>query len=129
MSKIGVNRQLENDPTGKRMKVTHRTSSATLKPAQTGGIFTNLSADGAITYSLPAGARTGDVYHFHIRTAQELRIDTEDATHQIIDVSLAPAAGEYITANAAGEHISVVYHGSGKWYAFDKAGTWTEETP
>ena len=127
MSKHNVNRQLETDPTGKRRKVTHRTSSVTLKPAQTGGIFTNLSATGTITYSLPAGARTGDTYEFHVRTAQELRVDVEDATHQIIQTGIAPAAGAYVTANAAGESATMTYHGSGIWMASNISGTWTAE--
>lgn len=129
MSDYQVQQYLASKPSPKRSKVQTRTADLTLKPKDSGNIITNTGASGAVTITLPAGRRVGDNYKFRVNAAQELRIDPGLPTDSIVVLGLSPSAGEYITANAAGEHIDLEYIGGGQWFASNIGGTWTEETP
>lgn len=129
MSDYNTQQYLANKQSPKRVKVLTRTSDLTLKPKDTGSVINNTGAAGAVTITLPAGARIGDNFKFRVNAAQELRIDPGLATHSIVVAGLSPSAGEYITANAAGEYIDLEFIGSLTWIASNVGGTWTEESP
>jgi hypothetical protein len=92
--------------------------------ADNGKHFTNEGAGAAITFALPA-ATVGQWYRFHVKATQELRIDPNGTETIALDTGVQQAAGAYITANAIGEHITVVCVKAGEWDTEDPTGTWT----
>lgn len=118
---------LWREQTQKRDRVFNQTGDKTLKPSQTGSFITNFGAAGTITITLPAGRRVGDRFTFAVMAAQQLRIDPGVATDTIFINGAEQAAGKYIVADALNESVTVVYTGSGNWFAIDAEGTWTVE--
>ena len=129
MSDYTTQTYLSNKPSPKRKKVYTRPSDLTLKPKDTGCVVNNTGASGAITVTLPAGARIGDCFEIMVNAAQEIRVDPGLSTDSIVLTGLSPSAGEYVTANAAGEYATFTYIGNSTWFASNIGGTWTEETP
>lgn len=129
MSDYQVQQYLANKQSPDRDVVLTRTSDLTLKPKDTGAIINNTGATGAVTITLPAGARIGNKFKFRVNAAQELRIDPGLPTDSIVLSGLSPSAGEYVTANAAGEYVDLEYIGNNTWFASNIGGTWTEESP
>lgn len=105
-----------------------KTAAYTVVAGQdTGKLFTNEGAGGAITFTLPA-AVLGDRYGFHVMAAQELRIDPNGTETSGLPSSGAQgAAGKYLTANAVGEWIELICVKAGQWQVQGYAGTWEHE--
>lgn len=106
-----------------------KTASFTLTSHMSGATCTNLGASGAIAFSLPAAPIANTLFHFYVQAAQELRIDPGASDKILYLAALAPADGEYVTANAAGEWVTLKANSAGDWLAQGYGGTWTEETP
>lgn len=103
------------------------TASDTLTVNETGTVHTNTGASGAITLTLPA-ATVGLHYKFYVGAAQELRIDPNGTeTISLPSTGVAGAAGKYLTANAAGETVSIFCPVAGTWAVLGYTGTWTSE--
>lgn len=103
-----------------------KTSDYTVTDNDTGKVFTNQGAGGAITFALPA-ATVGQWYRFVVKAAQELRIDPNGTETIALDTGVQQAAGKYITANAIGERISVECVKAGEWETTEAVGTWGAE--
>ena len=103
-----------------------KTADYTVTVNDNGKTFTNTGAAGAVTFALPP-ATVGLRYQFWVKAAQELRIDPNGTETIALDTGVQQAAGKYITANAVGEHISVLCVKAGEWDTADPTGTWTAE--
>lgn len=103
------------------------TANRTVLAAESGMIFTNVGASGAVTFALPP-ATVGLNYKFRVGAAQELRIDP-DGTEQISlpSTGVPGAAGKYLVADADGETVNLVCTKTGQWSVFGHTGTWTAE--
>lgn len=77
--------------------------------AHSGRIITNAGAAGAITLSLREYLPAGNPYRFRVEAAQALRIDTYDATDQIIGTT---AAGVRAICSTLGEECEVYFVGT-----------------
>lgn len=97
-----------------------------LNPSDHAKIFTNEGAAGAITFALPA-ATVGQRYGFHVKAAQELRIDPNGTETIALPTGVQQAAGKYITANAIGEYIRILCVKAGEWDVEADVGTWGAE--
>jgi len=100
------------------------TSDDTLTEHETGSVYSNLGATGAVTLTLPTVTKAGIKFTFAVQAAQELRVDPGTAT--IRDDS-GQTADKYKSANAIGECLQIISDSDGDWYTIAKYGTWTEE--
>lgn len=90
-----------------------------------GKTFSNEGASGAITFALPA-ATVGQWYRFVVMAAQELRIDPNGTeTIALPSTGAQGSAGAYITADAAGENVTIQCVKAGQWQVMGYIGTWT----
>jgi hypothetical protein len=93
-------------------------------------VFGTVGAGGAVTFSLPA-ATVGQRYSFLVGAAQELRIDPNGTeTISLPETGVQGAAGKYLTANAAGEYLTLECIIAGTWTAIAgtlASGVWTAE--
>ncbi len=102
-------------------------AAATLTPALSGGIISNLGAVAAIAFGLPP-AVPGLEFIFLVEVAQELRVDpylTE--TVAVPSTGVQGAAGKYMGADAIGEKVHYVCVSAGTWDVVSYSGTWTVE--
>lgn len=105
--------------------ITAQTTGTTLSGSNTGQIYSNEGAGGAITLTLPTSAAQGTVYTFMVATAANLVIQAPASETIRIGASVSSAAGT-ATNGAVGSAITLVKLTSNSWYA--KAapnGTWT----
>lgn len=109
---------------GIKKSVEAHTGDDTLTEAESGSVHSNLGASATVTLTLPASAAAGTIFSFAVQAAYELRVDPGAAT--IRDDS-GQAAGQYKSANAIGECITLVADSNGDWAVTAKSGTWTEE--
>jgi hypothetical protein len=101
------------------------TADKTVSAAETGMTFTTIGAAGTVVFSLPAATK-GLKYRFFVGAAQELRIDPNGTeTIALPSTGAQSAAGAYLTANAAGENVTVECVTDGQWEVFAYIGTWT----
>jgi len=108
--------------------VTTKTANYTVTANDSGTSFNTQGASGAVTFALPA-ATAGLWYRFHVGAAQELRIDPNGSEKIALPSTGAPgAAGKYISADAAGESVSIVCIKTGEWWVESYIGTWTQES-
>lgn len=108
------------------LDLTSKTANYTVTRDEVGRVFTNTSASGAITFSLPA-AENGLQYYFVVQAAQELRIDPNGTeTISLPSTGVPGSAGKYLTANAIGESVHLVAVGT-NWVVMGYTGTWTAE--
>lgn len=107
--------------------VVHKTADATLTRAQSGTLFTNLGASGAIALTLPQDAEQGDFFHFTVAAAQELRIDPGAAGAVYIS-GAKQTDNKYISADDECESVELVCIGNNDWLARHVTGTWTVES-
>ncbi|MBP7570781.1 MAG: hypothetical protein KBA95_12040 [Acidobacteria bacterium] len=106
--------------------VAAKTAAYTVTAADNGTTFTNAGASGAVTFTLPP-ATVGLWYRFVVKAAQELRIDPSGTETISLATGVQQAAGKYITADAAGERISVECVAAGVWETAEAVGTWGVE--
>ena len=94
-----------------------------------GIVWTNIGDADVITFTLPAGA-SGYKVTFVRHAAFELRVDP-NASDKILDASLAPVDGEYVTTNTGSEFatLTLTCLSTADWVVTSRTGTWTEETP
>ena len=101
---------------------------ATLTPALSGGVISNLGASAAAVFALPP-AVAGLDYTFVVEVAQELRIDPNGTeTIALPSSGVQGAAGKYLTADAIGEKVRLVCISAGTWDVEHYSGTWTAES-
>ena len=104
-----------------------KTANYTATTSDTGKIFTNTGASGAVTITLPA-ATVGLNYRFAVGAAQQLRIDPNGTeTISLPSTGVPGAAGKYLVADAVGETVHLVCAIAGNWAVFGYTGTWTAE--
>jgi hypothetical protein len=106
--------------------VSAKTANYTVTTSDVGTTFTNAGASAAVTFALPA-ATVGLWYRFVVKAAQELRIDPNGSETISLATGVQQAAGKYITADAAGERISVECVAAGVWETSEAVGTWGVE--
>ena len=104
---------------GTLKRVSPKTANHTVLATETGMVFTNLGASGAITFALPA-ATVGLSYRFYVAATQQLRIDPNGS-----EIITGGTAGQYYWADAIGEQIELLCIEAGKWAVLNKEGTWT----
>ena len=104
-----------------------KTAAYTVLASEVGDVFDTTGAAGTVLFSMPA-AVAGMKYRFRVGAAQELRIDPNGTeTISLPSSGVAGAAGKYLTANAAGETISIECVTGGTWNVFGYTGTWAAE--
>lgn len=104
-----------------------KTADYTVLASESGDVFDTTGAAAAVTFAMPA-AVAGMKYRFRVGAAQELRIDPDGTeTISLPSTGVAGAAGKYLTANAAGESVSIECVTGGTWTVFGYTGTWTAE--
>ena len=121
-------RLVEPEPSGDRYGAIV-TADATLTAAQlrAGVVVSNKGATGAVVVTLPA-ALPGMRLTAIVETAQELRLNPQDdETIALPSTAVQGAAGKYITADAATEHVNLVCVTAGDWSVAGYSGTWTAE--
>jgi hypothetical protein len=108
--------------------VVTKTASYTIQAAESGTIFTNTGATGAITFTLPV-ATPGLRYSFVVGVAQNLIVDPNGTNQVSVVATGVPAvAGKHISADAIGEALHLVCALPGVWsFAATPIGTWTVE--
>lgn len=111
----------------RRRPVLVDTDGATITPALSGGIISNLGASGAAVFALPP-ATVGLDFTFVVEVAQELRIDPNGTeTIALPSTGVQGAAGKYLVADAIGEKVRLVCISAGTWDVEHYSGTWTAE--
>jgi len=105
-----------------RTGVAAKTSGYTLPNYETAGLFTNASAGGDVTFTLP-GAAAGLNYCFYVYTGQAIYIDpaTGDQIHHLTN-----ATGDRITDNTIGDSICLTAVDTTYWVPTQEVGTWTD---
>ena len=102
--------------------------SYTVKNGESGRTFTNLGNAGAFTFNLPANPKKGTVFTFTVQAAQNLVVDPPSGQKIACTVGGTYALqgdGTAVTANAAGEHLTLECLDGTNWYATTESGTWT----
>jgi len=113
---------------GRRTVSTKIADYTVVADVDNGKIFATTGATGAVTFALPA-ATVGQWYEFSVQAAQELRIDPNGTeTIALPSTGAQSAAGKYISADADGEHVTVVCVVAGSWQVASYIGTWTAES-
>lgn len=117
-----------------------KTANYTVTYADSGSLFSNTGASGAITFTLPT-AIVGMEYRFYVGAAFELRVDPgANDKHQYGSLTggiVSMADGEYLTSSSAGAFLHIIcYDAAVGWVVMgDTAGgvggigAWTEQTP
>ncbi len=105
----------------------HDADGATLTAADTGKVFSNLGASGAVTFVLPP-ATPGLEFYFAVKVAQQLRVDPNGTqTIELPSTAAQQAAGKYIVADAIAEFLHIRCLVAGAWSVVSSGGTWTVE--
>jgi uncharacterized membrane protein len=87
----------------------------------------NAGASGAVTFTLPP-AEPGLRVTAIVEAAQQLRLDPSGTeTVALPSTGVQSAAGKYIWADAATEHVNLVCLVKGTWDVVGFSGTWTAE--
>lgn len=101
--------------------VVHKTAAATLGAAETGKMYTNKGATGAIILTLPASPKDGLRFYFAVIAAQTLTVKAQGTSK----INNSAAAGTYAAAGTqAGFGHAEVFSLENNWYV-SGAGTWT----
>ena len=98
-------------------------ASQILTAAQNGGIFTNQSASGGITFTLPTAA-FGLSFSFYVLAAHSLTVMASGGAFIRSGASLSAANGTAAAATV-GNAITVACVGNNLWVAHPTTGTWT----
>jgi hypothetical protein len=106
--------------------VSAKTADYTVTVGESGSIFTNTGASGAVTFALPA-AVAGLQYVFALGAAQELRVDPNGTETISLANGVQQAAGKYVVADAVGESAIIACVIAGQWLMLNAVGTWTAE--
>lgn len=105
----------------------HDSDGRALTAADSGKLFSNLGASGAIEFDLPP-ATVGLEFHFAVKVAQALRIDPDGTeTIELPSTAAQGAAGKYLEADAINESITLRCLVAGTWSVARSAGTWTHQ--
>lgn len=108
-------------------KVTTGNITVTRDQAVRGAFVSNAGASGTITVTLPP-AEPGLRVTAYVEAAQQLRLDPSGTeTVALPSTGAQSAAGKYIVADAATEHVNLVCLVKGTWDAVGYSGTWTAE--
>jgi hypothetical protein len=98
-----------------------KTASYAIKATQTGTIFTNSGATGAVTFSLPT-AKGGMRFTFIKVAAQNLLIKA--AAGNKINGSTAGKVYQNVTGADAGTGTVTIFSDGTDWYVLGSVGTW-----
>ncbi|MCB9849135.1 MAG: hypothetical protein H6817_00350 [Phycisphaerales bacterium] len=102
-------------------RVEHRTASFTLTARQSGGVFTNLGAAGAVTVTLPQSPPEGTAFKFVCMADQELRI-APGAAGGVYVKGAKQADNKYVSITDIGDFIHIIADGNGDWVAVASIG-------
>lgn len=105
------------------------TANVTITRAQAvrHAFVSNAGASGAVVVSLPP-AEPGLRVSAYVEAAQQLRLDPNGTeTVALPSTGAQSAAGKYIWADAATEHVNLVCLVKGTWDVIGYSGTWTAE--
>ncbi len=97
-------------------RLEHRTASFALNARQSGGVFTNLGAGGAITASLPQNPPEGTAFKFVCMADAALQI-APGAAGGIYVKGAKQADNKYIAISDIGDFVHLVADGNGDWVA------------
>lgn len=110
---------------GGRFGYVVKTSSYSVSVGDSGTVFSNLGAAGAVTFTLPPSPSSGLTYTFIVEEdGQQLRIDPGVST---LIYSAVNTADKYRWADGVGEAIQMVSDEAGDWLCIQTTGLWTEE--
>lgn len=123
---FNLNHQLQRNPSPHRLLRQTRTDDLDIRVRQTGTLFDNEGAEGAVVFNLPSNAVAGHRYAFMVKAAQELTINPGDNDGIRIDGTLE-GDGLAITADSVGEYVELIRDADGNWDAINVNGTWTAE--
>lgn len=106
------------------------TANYTVTTADTGKVFTNASAGGGVTFTLPSATGSGNAYCFSRVTAQLITVQT--AGSDVIRLgpgSTSTAGGSVHTgANSSGARLCIFDELSANWRAASVVGVWTPDS-
>jgi len=97
-------------------RIEHRTASFSLTARQSGGVFTNLGAAGAITATLPQNPPEGTVFKFVCMADQALQV-APGAAGGIYVKGAKQSDNKYAAISDIGDFLHVVADGNGDWVA------------
>jgi hypothetical protein len=93
-----------------------------------GYAFSNKGATSAIEMMIPA-AKPGRKFTAYVDTACPFRLQPQSGEYIALPSTGAyGTADKYISADAAGEQVTLICRETGKWAAKDYTGTWTKES-
>lgn len=104
----------------------HTANYTVVADVDTGKVFTNLGATGAVTFALPP-ATVGERFKFSVLAAQALNIDPNGTETISLATGVQGAAGKYLGYATIGGLFSIVCVKAGQWNCFDSIGTWVSE--
>ncbi len=119
---LGVTGETSLAAVTSKAKVTTKTAAYTVTVAETGVVFNNIGAGGAVTFTLPTAA-AGLQYCFATVAAQQIAVDPA-STNAIL--ALTNAGGDKITNSTAGNSVCLVGVSATQWVARDVYGTWAD---
>lgn len=103
-----------------------KTADYTCKNYESGTLFTNRGANGAVVFTLPASPKVGVYFDFHVVADQSVRVAAGTADTMILFNDAACDYIEFATASKKiGASVRVMYDGTG-WLA--KPTTFTDGT-
>lgn len=106
-------------PAQERME--HHTASFSLSARQSGGIFTNLGAAGAITATLPQNPPAGTTFKFVCMADQALQV-APGAAGGIYVKGSKQVDNKYVAISDIGDFLHLVADGNGDWVAIASIG-------
>lgn len=102
-------------------RVEHRTASFALSARQSGGVFTNLGASGAITATLPQNPPEGTTFKFVCMADQALQVAPGTAGGIYVK-GAKQADNRFVAISDIGDFLHLVADGNGDWVAVASIG-------
>jgi uncharacterized protein YbaR (Trm112 family) len=115
---------LERSPSGKRLPMYDKTANYTIALRESGSVFSNRGAAGAVTFTLPQNADRGVTFSFSVQAAQEIRV-SPGARGAIYISGAKQTDNKYVSFDDEGEHLTLVCNGDGDWFPIASFGTFT----
>ena len=109
---------------GRRLLSMAKTADFTLKQSDSGGVYSNLGASAAVTYTLPQTALKGHSYSFMVQAQQTLLV-SPGAAGAFYHAGAKQADNTALRAGSIGATITVVCDGNSDWLVVAQKGVWS----
>lgn len=103
--------------------ISAKTADYAVATSDTGTLFTNTGAAGAVVFTLPT-ADPGLVYYFNVQVAQTFTI-TADTSDKIRSTSTLSAAAGSASCSTIGNTLMLVCTAANEWEVMAIGGSWT----